>query len=221
MNGTKNAEKQIEPKTELIDPFGSVQSSEKAQVLKELLTMNPSDIRAITADLKKVVSEDFTSSKIEASVVDEIPAVITTLTDLVDIDESGNLSVRKDERGNWIDFIGPKGNIPPWFMKYNQRANFSSIFLRLENGCYENDYEIDSAGNVILNNNGEPTIKKKKCTSIAVELRNLNQACMLGLAANRAILQAKIFGGLKGGVPLGYEGNFDKMVADLIGKPRK
>ena len=206
------------------DPFTPVSapvSSERAEVLQKLLQLGSNDIKCITADLKKIVSEDYTSSRIEASVVDEIPAVITTLTDLVESDENGKLQVRTDERGNWIDFIGAKGNIPRWFLPYNQRANFSSIFLRLQSGCYEVEYQLNDDGSVFLVPAGNPVIVSKKCTSIAVALRNLNQVCMLGLDANRSILQAKIFGGLKGGVPLGYEGNFDKMVADMIGKPKR
>lgn len=203
------------------DPFASVVSAERSEVLQSLLRMGPNDIRAITADLKKIVTEDYTASKIEASVVDELPAVITTLTDVFELGEDNKLKVRQDERGNWVDLMGPKGNIPRWFMPYNQRANFSSIFLRLEGGCYEIEYKTNHDGSIFLNESGNPVIESKKCTSMAVALRNLNQVCMLGLEANRAILQAKIFGGLKGGVPLGYEGNFDKLVADMIGKPKK
>lgn len=213
-----NTEVEAPQKTEVVDPFGSVTPPVQNQVLAGLLNMNPGEIRALTADLKKVVTEDYTASKIEASVVDEIPAVITTLTDLVDTDENGNLLVRKDERGNWIDFIGAKGNIPRWFMPFNQRANFSSIFLRLEQGCYEIEYKQNPDGSLFLDENDNPVIDSKTCTSMAVALRNLNQVCMLALEANRPILQAKIFGGLKGGIPLGYEGNIDKMVTDLIGK---
>lgn len=205
-------------KKQSFDPFGSVASPEKSQVLQNLLNLNPGDIRALTADLKKVVTEDYTASKIEASVVDEIPAVITTLTDLVDTDNEGNLKVRTDDRGNWIDFIGAKGNIPRWFMPFNQNANFSSIFLRLENGCYEIEYNLLEDGTVKKDDCGKPIIKSKRCTSMAVSLRNLNQVCMLGLEANRSVLQAKIFGGLKGGIPIGYEGNLDKMLIDLMGK---
>jgi len=208
-------------KPAVIDKFGSTLSPERSEIFQRVISLGPDGIKSLTADLKHLISEDYTAQKIEASVVDEIPAVITTLTDLVETDEKGDLLVRKDERGNWIDFIGAKGNIPRWFMPFNQRANFSSIFLRLEHGCYEVEYKINQDGSLYLDENNNPVIQSKKCTSMAVSLRNLNQVCMLALEANRPILQAKIFGGLKGGVPLGYEGNFDKIVLDLMGKPRK
>jgi hypothetical protein len=198
--------------------------ADTTETVKSLLKMDKSEIHNVVTELQGIYTatknEDYSSSTIEASVVDEIPEVVTTLVDMIGEDPDGNLIIRKDERGNWIDFIGPKGNINPAQMKYNERANFSSIFLRLEQGCYEAEYEQNQDGTIKKTDDGNPIITHRKCTSIAVDLRNLNQACSLAQGANRAILQAKIFGGIKGGMPIGYDGNVDKLLIDMM-RPRK
>ena len=147
----------------------------------------------------------------ENTALEEVPDAITILTDLIKKAKDGGIDVIEDEHGNWLEFIGAKGYIPPYMMEYNRAANHNSIVTTLVDDCYEITYETDEDTGIIkLDDNNEPIVLRRVAVNVGTQRRNLNQSCELASSGARAILQAKILGAISGTSPIGMDGTWDK-----------
>lgn len=180
-----------------------------------LKSVSPDVLKSLSVALSR--SEDYTSELIENRTVEDMSPIITILTDIIkQNEETKKLDVLQDDRGIWLDAIGTKGIIPPALMPYNQMANFSAIFTSLQHGVYRVTYDYNEDGSVKRDEQGEPVIVKREAVNMGVTWRNLNQLCNLAYSGNSRTLQAKIFAGVKGTPPIGFNDKWDSVLTKMF-----
>ena len=201
----KEVPEDVEP---FIEAPEIMEASGQVEEFMEQLT--PDMQQAFTAAFQQFQQNDYTSNTIERNVLEEAPEAITILTDLIKQANDGSLEVLTDEHGNWMDYIGAKGYIPPHMAEYNRRANYNSIVTTLVDDCYQVTYQTDpDTGIIKVDSGGNPIVLRRVAINVGTELRNLNQSCELAMSGARATLQAKVLGAVSGTSPIGMDGTWD------------
>lgn len=213
---TQDRDETISPDVEIMEAGtgGAIMSPE--QIKDELIkSVSPDVLQSLSLALSR--SEDYTSEIIENRTVEDMSPIITTLIEVIkQNEETKEIDVLQDDKGIWLDAIGTKGIIPPGLMPYNQQANFSAIFTSLQGGVYRVTYEYNDDGSVKRDEKGEPVIKKREPVNMGTAWRNLNQLCNLAYSGNSRNLQAKIFAGVKGTSPIGFDERWDNVLTKMF-----
>jgi len=202
--------KEVEPEEPFIECAEVMDANNQVEEFMNQLT--PDMVQAFSAAFQQ---NDFTANTITHTALEESPDAITILTDLIKKSKDGGIEVIEDDHGNWLEFIGAKGYIPPYMMEYNRAANHNSIVTTLVDDCYEITYETDPDTGIIKNDDyGDPIVLRRVAVNVGTQRRNLNQSCELASSGARATLQAKVLGAISGTSPIGMDGTWDKALQD-------
>ena len=187
------------------------------EMIRQVLSSIPQDtLKSMQLFAKK---EDYTANIISNRTVEELPMVVTILTEIFKkaIDNENLAVALKDEYGIDVDLVGTKGYIPTNEMPYNKQANFSAIFTALENGVYRVIYKTDpETGMVERDTDNKPIVLKKIVVNGGVELRNKNQLNNLALEGMGRIQQTRILGAYGQVNPIGMDGSLDSAIVSMF-----
>ena len=187
------------------------------EMIRQVLSSIPQDtLKSMQLFAKK---EDYTANIISNRTVEELPMVVTILTEIFKkaIDNENLAVALKDEYGIDVDLVGTKGYIPTNEMPYNKQANFSAIFTALENGVYRVIYKTDpETGMVERDSDNKPIVLKKIVVNGGVELRNKNQLNNLALEGMGRIQQTRILGAYGQVNPIGMDGSLDSAIVSMF-----
>ena len=189
------------------------------EMLKNMLSAIPE--QKLLAILSR--KEDYTANVVENRSIEELPQVITYLSEIFRKSEDiGIAESLKDEYGIDVDLVGTRGYIPRWELPYNKQANFSAIFTTLEEGVYQNIYKTDrETGMVLKDEDGNPIIEKKIAIHGGVVFRNKNQLNQLAVDGLGRIQQLRTLNAFGNVSPVGLDGSIDRAISGLFGQAGK